>query len=37
LIQPGLAIGSAISDADEQQARMFGENLAKALKETKTK
>ena len=37
LIQPGLAIGSAISETDEQQARLFGETLAKAVKEARAK
>jgi NAD(P)H dehydrogenase (quinone) len=37
LIQPGLAIGNTISDADKQQARKLGETLAKAVTETKAK
>ena len=37
LIQPGLAIGPAISETDEQQARAFGETLAKAVQESKSK
>lgn len=36
LIQPGLAVGPAISETDEQQARTFGETFAKAVKESKT-
>jgi flavorubredoxin len=30
LIQPGLAIGSTITETDEKQAKAFGETLAKA-------
>jgi len=37
LIQPGLAVGPAISEIDEQQARTFGETFAKVVKESKTK
>lgn len=35
LIQPGLAAGGTISDAEMQQARIIGEKLAKAVTETK--
>lgn len=34
LIQPGLAVGPAMSETDEQQARKFGETIAKAVKES---
>jgi len=37
LIQPSLAVGKEISATDEAQAKVLGEKLAKAAKETKTK
>jgi flavorubredoxin len=35
LLQPGLAVGNTVSDADAQQARKLGADLAKAAAETK--
>jgi len=34
LIQPGLAVGPAISETDEEHARKFGVTIAKAVKES---
>ncbi len=35
LLQPGLAVGNTVSDADAQQARKLGVDLAKAAAENK--